>query len=96
MADKLTELEAMKMQLLAERQRRIEAEGAALKAAVVRMEQERAVLQEEQRKFGEAMKATYGLAEGDQINMDGVITRAAAKQPPAGPLPPPTQQSPQA
>lgn len=94
MTEKLTELDALKMNLLSERTRRINAESEAIKSVVVRLEQERATLQEEQRKFGEAIKATYGLKEGDQIGMDGTITRAAVKQPTAGPLPSPTQTPP--
>ena len=82
MTEKLTELDSLKMNLLSERTRRIAAEGEALKGLIVRMEQERATLQEEQRKFGEALKVAYGLKDGDQIGMDGVITRAAASAPP--------------
>jgi hypothetical protein len=93
MVEKLTELEVAKLNLLRERDRRIHVESQSIRQAVVRLEQERATLGEEQRKLGEALKVVYKLQDNDVIDLDGVITRAPVQEGgklPVGPLPEPT------
>ena len=87
--EKVTEVESLKLNLLTERGRRLEAEAMTLKMSFVRLEQERAALQSEQQAFSEGLKKTYDLKNGDSIQGDGTVVRAPVAQPPAGPLPAP-------
>lgn len=91
MEEKIAELDLLKVAMLTERTRRLAAEAELARQKLIAAEQERAVLVGEQQQMGAHLKETYGLKDGDQIAPDGKIIRAAAAQPPAGPLPAPVK-----
>ncbi len=80
LAARLAEIDKLKMQLLSEKQVRIQMEMQNLKMVEQRLQQEHALVQMENQALSKEMAEKYGLKPNDTVDRDGGITRAPVEQ----------------